>query len=637
MPLGLPMPNILRRPSVPEPPDHATCPEPIATPVGQTHALWMLVSVVLLAAASANAQLLVVSQGDARILEYDELDGTFVAPFVAPITTGFAFPGGIAVHPSDGNVYVSSTASGEIWAYDLLTGLVAPPAIATGLLAPTAMTLDATGSNLYFLADIPNGPDTDAALRRLALPGGTVTTVSSDSAASFAGLALEGSHLYVSDSFAGRIVRYSTSGGSGTPIVTGLTSPSGILFPSSTVMLIAETGADRVVEYVESGGTWSFNREILNSATGINGPTGLALGPDGRLSVSGSLSNDVVAVDLTTLASTTLVASGNGLAVAGELEWDGNTLLVASRSNNTVPFFDSNGDPTGVVARGLTAPADAGMATLSNGNVLIGSVGANSVSEIDSQSGGTIRTLPNACPASFTSVFDVATDSAGDVYMTCPPTDGVRRFDSNGTSVPFVAIASGGLGSPRGLVFGPNGNLFVASGSGEILEYQIGTGNFVGAFVDVTGNGGGPIDPYGFVFHQGSLFVTSFFPSEVREFDASTGAYIQTFVSSGAGGLSGPSGLAFGSDGDLYVTSKDDDSVKRFAGDTGTFIENFVSTASGGLDQPFDLIFVPMTPGLPVPSGSLHARALSVLILIACSVRSRRSRGSVTAVRGHSK
>jgi hypothetical protein len=39
--------------------------------------LWTLVSVVLLAATSANAQLLVVSQGDVRNLEYDP---AFVIP-----------------------------------------------------------------------------------------------------------------------------------------------------------------------------------------------------------------------------------------------------------------------------------------------------------------------------------------------------------------------------------------------------------------------------------------------------------------------------------------------------------------------------------------------------------------------------
>jgi sugar lactone lactonase YvrE len=577
--------------------------------------LLSLIVALFVGIPEAGAKLLVVSQGDGRVLEYDAGDGSFVEPFVEPVSEGFAFPGGIAIRPSDGALYVSSSASGEIWVYDTASGVALPPAAATGLLAPGALAFDAAGSNLYFVADVPNGPDTDAALRRLALPGGSVTTLASDATASFSGLTLEGSDLYVSDSFNGTIVRYPAAGGGGTTVVSGLASPAGIVFVSPTVMLIAESGAARVVEYHESGGSWSFDREVVTSGAGVDGPFGLALAPDGRLSVSGSFSNDVTAVDLGTLAVSTFVASGNGLAVPGQITWNGNTLLVASRSSNTVNYFDQNGVPTGVVARGLTAPADSGVTTTASGNVLVASSSANSVVEYDGESGAIVRNLPNACTISFTQAFDVAVDSAGDVYVTCPPTDGVRRFDSIGISVPFVIAGSGGLGSPRGLAFGANGNLFVASGNGEVLEYDGTTGSFVGVFVDTAGNEGGAIDPYGIVFEQGGLFVASFFPSEVKEFDATTGAFVQTLVTSGAGGLSGPSGLAFGPDGDLYVTSRNDDSVKRYDGANGSFVESFVVSGSGGLDEPFDLVFLTGLAGQPVPSLSNLGRVALVLAL----------------------
>lgn len=584
---------------------------------------WLaLIGALFIGIADADAKLLVVGQADARVLEYDDGDGSFVAPFVEPVSEGFAFPGGIAVRPSDGLLYVSSSASGEIWVYDTATGGSLPPATATGLLAPGSLVFDVTGSNLYFLADVPNGPDTDAAVRRLSLPGGAVTTLASDANASFSGLALEGSDLYVSDSFNGEVVRYPAAGGGAAVVVSGLASPAGILFLSPTVMLVAESGADRVVEYHESGGSWTFDREVMAPAAGVDGPFGLALAPDGRLSVSGSFSNDVTAVDLGTLAVSTLVASGNGLAVPGQITWNGNTLLVASRSSNTVAYFDQTGVPTGVIARGLTAPADSGVTATNGGNLLAASSGANNVVEYDGDTGAIVRSLPNACTISFTQPFDVAVDNAGDVYVTCWPTDGVRRFDAIGISVPFVIAGSGGLVSPRGLAFGPGGNLFVASGSGEVLEYDGTTGSFVGVFVDTTGNTGGPIDPYGLVFHQGGLFVASFFPSEVKEFDATTGAFVQTLVSSGAGGLSGPSGLAFGPGGDLYVTSRDDDSVKRYDGASGVFIEDFVASGSGGLDEPFDLVFLTGLTGVPVPSLSMTGRIGLVLgLMLAFRVR----------------
>jgi len=561
----------------------------------------------------ASAQLLVVSEGGGRVLEFDEADGSFAGAFVDPVTVGFAFPSGIAIRPSDGQLYVASTGSGEIWIYDTATGLVSPPPAATGLLAPGGLAFDASGSNLYFVADVPNGPNTDAAIQRLSLPGGSVATLASDAAASFAAIALEGAYLYVSDSFNGEILRYPVAGGNGTTVASGLSSPAGILFLSSTEMLIAESGADRVVEYQESGGNWAFDRVVMAASAGVDAPFGLALAPDGRLSVSGAQSNDVVAIDLGTLAVTALVAPGNGLAVPGQIAWSGSTLLVASRASNTVNYFDASGTPTGTLARGLTAPADAGMALTPGGNALVASVAANNVIEYDGSGGGVVRALPNACTISFTQPFDVVVDAMGDVLVTCPPTDGVRRFDAIGISVPFVVAASGGLGSPRGLDFGPNGNLFVASSTGEVLEYDGSTGASVGVFVDSNGNGGGPVDPYGLVFHGGSLFVASFFPSEVVEFDAATGAFVQTFVTSGSGGLSGPRGLAFGPAGDLYVTSYDDDAVRRYDGGDGSFVEVFVASQSGGLSGPTDLVFLPelsamaaMAPGALL-IGSLYA------------------------------
>jgi DNA-binding beta-propeller fold protein YncE len=578
----------------------------------------------------AAAQLRVVSAGSQQVLEYAESDGSFLGAFIETVSAGFAFPGGIAVRPSDGRLYVASSGSGEIWVYDTPTGLALPPPAATGLLAPMGLAFDPTGSTLYFIADIPNGPDSDAALRKLELPGGAVSTLASDGTASFSAVALEGSQLYVSDSFNGEVVRFATSGGNGTTVVSGLQSPGGIAFPSSTRMLIAETSADRVVEYQESGGNWSFVQEVLPASAGVDGPFGLALAPDGRLSVSGAQSNDVVAVDLTSLAVTPLVAPGaGGLTIAGEVAWSGNTLLVASRGSNSVLYYDSLGNPTGTTASGLTSPPDAGLAQTASGNLVVASAADNSITEYDGSSGGAVQRRGNACPESFTEPVDVAVDGAGDVYIACGPSGSIRYFDGIGVSQALVLGGTGGLSTPRSLAFGPGGNLFVANLSGEVLEYDGASGAFVGVFVDTTGNGGGPLDPYGLLFHQGSLFVASSFPNEVKEFDAVSGAFVQTFVSAGSGGLSGPTNLAFGPSGDLFVTSQGDDSIKRYDGASGAFVASFVTSGSGGLDQPFDLAFAGGAP-IPVPALSAPARALLVGALGAlgaCVVWAARRRG----------
>ncbi len=582
--------------------------------------LSIVVGVLVLAAQAGHAQLWVLSHANGRVLEFDDGDGSFLSTFVDPVTSGFSFPGGIAVRPTDGRLYVASTLSGEIWVYETATGLVLPPQAATGLLAPTDMAFDASGASLYFIADVQNGPDSEAGLHRLSLPGGTRTTLTSHPVASFAAIALQGSQLYVSDSFGGTLLRYSTSGGAPTTVVSGLSSPAGLLFTSQSTLLVAESGSDRVLEYQESGGTWSFARVVLAAGSNVDGPFGLARAPDGRVSVSGSFSNVVVSVDLGTLAVSPLVGAGNGLSVPGSLKWSANTLLVASRSGNTVRAFAANGVATGVVARGRTAPADAALAPAPGPELIVASSSAYKLDVYAGNSGELVRSLSNACTTSFTRPFDVVADGLGNVYVSCPTIDGVRRFDASGAPTSFVAAGSGGLGSPRGLAFGPNGNLFVASSTGDVLEYSGTNGSFVRVFIDATGNGGGPVDPYGLCFHQDGLFVTSYFPNEVREFAASSGAFRQTLVASGAGGLDGPRSLAFGADGDLYVTSEQSDSVKRYDRDTGSYLGNFVAPGSGGLDQPFDLAFG-ADSGPAVPTLGQVARAILVAALVVLSPR----------------
>ena len=53
---------------------------------------------------------------------------------------------------------------------------------------------------------------------------------------------------------------------------------------------------------------------------------------------------------------------------------------------------------------------------------------------------------------------------------------------------PALVIGDGGLRAAFGMEFGPGGNLFVADGD-TVLEYDGGTGNFVGQFV-TPGDGG---------------------------------------------------------------------------------------------------------------------------------------------------
>src|SRR5205823_11610933 len=151
----------------------------------------------------------------------------------------------------------------------------------------------------------------------------------------------------------------------------------------------------------------------------------------------------------------------------------------------------------------------------------------------------------------------------------------VLRFDgTTGAFIDhFVALNSGGLEHPTYMVFGPDGDLYVGEGhAGAILRYDGATGASKGVFV--TASSGGLDSPAGMAFgSDGNLYVANVNlfqysngtaypvppPGAVLRyqgpFGASPGAFIDSFIPSGSGGLSTPWGLLFGPDGDLFVGS----------------------------------------------------------------------------------
>jgi DNA-binding beta-propeller fold protein YncE len=544
---------------------------------------------------------MVLSRGTTQILEYDGNSGAFIGIFAETVTEGFRLPGGIALRPTDGVLYVSSVLTGELWSYTTATGDPITPAVATGQFMPFGIDFDASGANLFFVDASTVDSENSDTIKKLAI-GGSVSTVGTNNQADFLNLAVNGSEVYATDVELDRVISFAVSGGPGSvEISSGLSGPSALLFVTSAQMLIADADNDRVVEYLESGGNWSFNREVLPASAGVVDPAGLAIAPDGRLTVSGRTSGDVVLVDLTSLVVTPLVTPGaGGLQDPTHLAWDGSQLLVASAAGNAVVYFDSSGIPTGVRADGLSASLDAGMTASADGSRLyVGSIGANDVLEYDTASGAPLRTFNSACP-NLPLPFDVAIGPDGQLYVSCTLNHSIEHFDSTTAAHLgyFVLAGSGGLVSPRGLAFGPNGNLFVSNGSNEILEFNGSTGAPIGppAFVDAGGDGGGAIEPYGLRFHQGALYVASFSYDEVKAFNATTGAFVSTFVTAGSGGLTGPTGVDFGPDGDLFVTSLSDDAVRRYDGSTGAFVEAFVPSGDHDLDQPVDLVFLHVVP-----------------------------------------
>lgn len=207
------------------------------------------------------------------------------------------------------------------------------------------------------------------------------------------------------------------------------------------------------------------------------------------------------------------------------------------------------------------------------------------------------------------------------------------------TGATFVSKNSGGLSQPTALVLGPQDhNLYVTSGlfggdpggnghPNAVLRYEGPTSpdrSTPGTFLDDFADSGQLTSPRGAVFGpDGNLYVadgTGTNDGTVAVYDGRTGTFLRDFVPRGADGLAHPGGIVFGPDGkhdgklDLYVASAFSDSILRYsfssdgtrgvpAPSTGNAGATFVS-ANNGLDHPYAL-----TIG---PDGNLYVAAVGL-------------------------
>ncbi|KQU23366.1 hypothetical protein ASG65_01905 [Bacillus sp. Leaf13] len=191
----------------------------------------------------------------------------------------------------------------------------------------------------------------------------------------------------------------------------------------------------------------------------------------------------------------------------------------------------------------------------------------------------------------------------------------------NGKNAPFA---------PRGIVLSDANVLFVADlidknnkKPGELRTYDVTTGNFLGN-LDHSGFSG-PFYPRGVVFGPDGLLYVSIFnisnPLDgwVLQFDPDTGEFIGVFVGSTVfNNLHRPEGLVFGPDGHLYVTSfrrdeNDTDKILIFDRNTGVLLDKIDlynvgeprAFAQAILFGPDGKLFVPITGPGPLTGDPL--------------------------------
>jgi hypothetical protein len=217
-------------------------------------------------------------------------------------------------------------------------------------------------------------------------------------------------------------------------------------------------------------------------------------------------------------------------------------------------------------------------------------------------------------------------DSATGAPLPTPGNSGATFGDT------ATVFAQEGSATPQGefftvrtMLFGPDGNLYVAAGydpnQGWVDRFVGATGAYLGKFVsDDLSQNGGLMNPQGMLFGPDGkgdgkldLYVASSrltsSNNNVKRYDGTTGQFLGEFVTTGSGGLDHAAGITFGPDGNLYVASGGWGgnggifglaAVLRYEGPTspdklppGTFLGTFVQPGSGGLNSPLGLLFGP--------------------------------------------
>ncbi len=261
------------------------------------------------------------------------------------------------------------------------------------------------------------------------------------------------------------------------------------------------------------------------------------------------------------------------------------------------------------------------------GYLLVGSFSGNDVFRYDENSGAFVDIFVPPKSGQLRSPLGLVFGPDGNLFAA-------SGFNVNGSGFAKVLRYSGSTGSflddfadqnvcssPRAILFGADGNLYVAdeSATGAVVwRFDGQSGNFLGYFV--APSSGGLVHPLYMVFGpDGDLYVGEVHDSSVKRYDGTTGAYKRDFVAAGVGGMSHPQGLVFGPDGHLYVACNsgavfNPGPILRFQGpnepNPGSFIDTFIPAGTGGLSVPLGLLFGP--GGQP---GTLNLYVVSTTIV----------------------
>ena len=348
--------------------------------------------------------------------------------------------------------------------------------------------------------------------------------------------------------------------------------------------------------------------------SGINqfdGPTGVAVGPDGKV-------------------------------------------YVADRSNDRVQIFDGIGNYLSTIGTGtfgtgndsLSSPFD--VAVSSNNTIYVADAGNARVQVFNSSLGyqATLGTTGVAGTGSnqFSGLTGIAVSSTGTVYVTDFGNERVQEFNSNNVyqstlgTTGIVGTGSNQFNTPEGVGVAPNGNVYVSDlhnqrvqvfNSSNVYQSTLGTTGSAGSgnnqFNTPVGVSVGPL---------GTVYVADFNNQRVQIFNSSN-TYLGTLGTTGTAGsgnnqFNSPEDVAVGSNGMLYVADRLNNRIVRYfdpsswSSGVNNFTDASVGPTSYFLQTPLSLntsmglnvggeLLVGLGGSLGLDNGSLSAGLLGVI------------------------
>ena len=243
---------------------------------------------------------------------------------------------------------------------------------------------------------------------------------------------------------------------------------------------------------------------IPSNSGGLDGPAGLAIGPDGNLYVASQVTGDVRRYNLSTGAFIDVFTSGFTMNGPENIKFgpDGN-LYASDLFNNSVERY--NGTTGAFIdtfisagSGGLAFPHDLLFAP--DGSLFVSSGQNGAVYRYNAVTGAFLNDFISPGGGGLGSPYSMAFGADGNFYVSDYLTNSVKRY--NGTTGAYIDdfVPRFSVFSPIDIQFGQDGNLYVAGlNSGGIFRYDP-SGNPLGAFATTD-------TPYYFLFTPNATSV----------------------------------------------------------------------------------------------------------------------------------